>query len=158
MRGLKCGNIGKSDQDFPSHPSRVRGLKCPRSLWRGCILWVAPLAGAWIEISGRTWNFVPTKVAPLAGAWIEIKSLIDIFRRIKSHPSRVRGLKSSPLSDQSDPIHVAPLAGAWIEIKRSTTLWISRSVAPLAGAWIEMITTTGGEDYGESRTPRGCVD
>ena len=57
---------------------------------------VAPLAGAWIEISlsqfiKQTGN---APVAPLAGAWIEMKPAGTV------------------------PINacVAPLAGAWIEI------------------------------------------
>ena len=56
---------------------------------------VAPFAGAWIEII-----FVPTKhtlvtVAPFAGAWIEILCLWNFNKQSKSHPSRVRGLKST---------------------------------------------------------------
>ena len=33
---------------------------------------VAPLAGAWIEISGEMQQEKESGVAPLAGAWIEI--------------------------------------------------------------------------------------
>ena len=33
---------------------------------------VAPLAGAWIEISIIAWQVWETIVAPLAGAWIEM--------------------------------------------------------------------------------------
>ena len=56
---------------------------------------VAPLAGAWIEISYAplVWS-VQCPVAPLAGAWIEIQ-MVSHF--IHAHI-------------------VAPLAGAWIEI------------------------------------------
>ena len=54
---------------------------------------VAPLAGAWIEI-----NFRPRKrrkyvVAPLAGAWIEMPASQAITRASMSRPSRARGLK-----------------------------------------------------------------
>ena len=56
--------------------------------------WVAPLAGAWIEIGWRNNNLSVYRVAPLAGAWIEIFQL-------------------PVLSGQK---RVAPLAGAWIEI------------------------------------------
>ena len=55
-----------------SHPSRVRGLK----------------------YTPRSSHGQATKVAPLAGAWIEISNggkSTDPFAR--SHPSRVRGLK-----------------------------------------------------------------
>ena len=103
---------------FSSHPSRVRGLKWLNqdAVWR--IFFVAPFTGAWIEISctpveshGRM------LVAPFTGAWIEIigpswqvpayccRTLhgcvdwnlqgIDRVKHIsRSHPSRVRGLKS----------------------------------------------------------------
>ena len=55
---------------------------------------VAPLAGAWIEISLEDAKEKVEKVAPLAGAWIEI-SLEDAKEKVEK---------------------VAPLAGAWIEI------------------------------------------
>ena len=54
---------------------------------------VAPLAGAWIEITGTTTIHASLLVAPLAGAWIEIdicKHYVYIF---VSLPSRERGLK-----------------------------------------------------------------
>ena len=36
---------------------------------------VAPLAGAWIEISEQIVDLNEYSVAPLAGAWIEIKGI-----------------------------------------------------------------------------------
>ena len=122
---------------------------------------VAPLAGAWIEISGSCSSPSLAAVAPLAGAWIEILCMGEPWFATK----------------------VAPLAGAWIEIRRSgverdggseslprgsvdcnqgyvTELektskslpsrerglksiqmlpcWVNHLVAPLAGAWIEL--------------------
>ena len=61
----------------------------------GNMIDVAPLVGAWIEISKYT-SIKGSKspVAPLVGAWIEIK-----------------------LSKMPPPVPVvAPLVGAWIEI------------------------------------------
>ena len=55
---------------------------------------VAPLAGAWIEITTILTGLLITIVAPLAGAWIEI---LDDW-------------------EGRDIEYVAPLAGAWIEI------------------------------------------
>ena len=55
---------------------------------------VAPLVGAWIEISTVTGDVVGTIVAPLVGAWIEI-----------FHSATPAGWD-----------FVAPLVGAWIEI------------------------------------------
>ena len=56
---------------------------------------VAPFTGAWIEI---TQNPGPrpfwSGVAPFTGAWIEISlHPAHLTGHIKSHPSRVRGLK-----------------------------------------------------------------
>ena len=77
-----------------SLPSRERGLK----FYKVCKILpgdvVAPLAGAWIEISVNIKVHEGDAVAPLAGAWIEISL------------SRL----------QSNFHQVAPLAGAWIEI------------------------------------------
>ena len=81
---------------------------------------VAPLVGAWIEISAICHCITPFSVAPLVGAWIEI---------LNSQPHAL-----SP--------YVAPLVGAWIEIcyhRRYTTS--DYFVAPLVGAWIEIIVT-----------------
>ena len=56
---------------------------------------VAPLVGAWIEISHDHWQGKAYKVAPLVGAWIEILE------------AAVRCCV----------VTVAPLVGAWIEIQ-----------------------------------------
>ena len=56
--------------------------------------YVAPLAGAWIEILLDSNGRLVESVAPLAGAWIEIYDVPHKY--------------SKDL--------VAPLAGAWIEI------------------------------------------
>ena len=57
---------------YQSLPSWERGLKsiaiCLILLW----YIVAPLVGAWIEISLVNIMFFYTSVAPLVGAWIEI--------------------------------------------------------------------------------------
>ena len=58
---------------------------------------VAPLAGAWIEMSEIPSGTVVATVAPLAGAWIEMNPAASV------RTSQV----------------VAPLAGAWIEIRAS---------------------------------------
>ena len=83
----------------------------------------------------------PKYVAPLAGAWIEILERAMFNWSLKSLPSRERGLKFSIAIISYFCGKVAPLAGAWIEIPifriRSTTI----RVAPLAGAWIEIVFT-----------------
>ena len=55
---------------------------------------VAPLAGAWIEMSFIGRRCRSGIVAPLAGAWIEIRETIMYYVQVG----------------------VAPLAGAWIEM------------------------------------------
>ena len=55
-----------------SLPSRERGLKFKNLLKGGKRGGVAPLAGAWIEISWPVQLSCGYPVAPLAGAWIEI--------------------------------------------------------------------------------------
>ena len=77
-------------------------------------------------------------VAPLAGAWIEIsKGIVDEVRS-ESLPSRERGLKFYPAVPDGFDYFVAPLAGAWIEISLVLTKPQILLVAPLAGAWIEI--------------------
>ena len=56
---------------------------------------VAPFAGAWIEIYNSYFQILRLSVAPFAGAWIEIGRKRDAGKAAWSHPSRVRGLKSS---------------------------------------------------------------
>ena len=54
---------------------------------------VAPLAGAWIEMIVAWLKLYKIKVAPLAGAWIEIKSERLQKEGKMSLPLRERGLK-----------------------------------------------------------------
>ena len=57
-------------------------------------------------------------VAPFTGAWIEIYREDDNGdASVKSHPSRVRGLKYITISRPTGFQMVAPFTGAWIEIK-----------------------------------------
>ena len=70
-----------------------------------------------------------------------MKFAIQQFRRkwMRSHPSRVRGLKSKQIKSPYQHLDVAPFAGAWIEITETgyQKTYISK-VAPFAGAWIEI--------------------
>ena len=54
---------------------------------------VAPLVGAWIEITACWMNYHNALVAPLVGAWIEIVELAMLLYNIMSLPSWERGLK-----------------------------------------------------------------
>ena len=85
-----------------SHPSRVRGLKYQHQRGAKNRRRVAPLAGAWIEITFARRHPHTHPVAPLAGAWIEIV-VVDFITAF---------------------FLVAPLAGAWIEICLSSEFGI----------------------------------
>ena len=79
---------------------------------------VAPLVGAWIEISYIIISPLGALVAPLVGAWIEIKdTLLSPFIDMLSLPSWERGLKFDSTSAAPYIAAVAPLVGAWIEIQ-----------------------------------------
>ena len=82
---------------------------------------VAPLVGAWIEISNSHQRICPTAVAPLVGAWIEIGNTTTIASGIGSLPSWERGLKYLMLDCGLRRQEVAPLVGAWIEIFLSSS-------------------------------------
>ena len=119
-------------------------------------------------------------VAPLVGAWIEISESIDLTRsRYWSLPSWERGLKFPIKWDIFVDIPVAPLVGAWIEIIAKLYKYVPIFVAPLVGAWIEICNGTPGYPYVKSlpswerglksvskclqrskacRSPRGSVD
>ena len=78
-----------------SHPTRVRGLKL-RFAFSKLILCVAPYTGAWIEMSNLSDITFNVNVAPYTGAWIEMSTYIPACTSSPmSHPTRVRGLKSS---------------------------------------------------------------
>ena len=103
--------------------------------------YVAPLAGAWVEIA-RTpfFSSCMARVAPLAGAWVEIAMYADCMAfPLESLPSRGRGLKSQNLFYRMVMYCVAPLAGAWVEISPQSSFWPQSQVAPPAGAWVEIM-------------------
>ena len=54
---------------------------------------VAPLVGAWIEMSAMSADGTTETVAPLVGAWIEISMMSDVINADVSLPSWERGLK-----------------------------------------------------------------
>ena len=97
-------------------------------------------------------------VAPHAGAWIETPVVCAKIARLKSHPTRVRGLKQEIGDEYPGEGVVAPHAGAWIETTSSPTPGALLLVAPHAGAWIETPLNAAVPSWAPSRTPRGCVD
>ena len=80
--------------------------------------YVAPFAGAWIEMSLRVTLRAASMVAPFAGAWIEISNEeVRRWRQDMSLPSRERGLKCDDRHNGCIISTVAPFTGAWIEIR-----------------------------------------
>ena len=69
-----------------------------------------------------------------------LKSTIDTKKveETVSHPTRVRGLKSRSQGIVFVPAFVAPYTGAWIEIPRTSQSNQFALVAPYTGAWIEI--------------------
>ena len=93
-RGLKSKDYNYTNELMSSLLSWERGLKYYAYV---AVKWtkvVAPLVGAWIEISSLAFFIALEIVAPLVGAWIEIRKN----------------------SRQQLHLTVAPLVGAWIEI------------------------------------------
>ena len=93
-RGLKLDyseNVSASDLSLRS---RERGLKSFSVYINVCYPFVAPFAGAWIEIFTAIILLRRIQVAPFAGAWIEIGFRARHRGKIASLPSRERGLKS----------------------------------------------------------------
>ena len=58
--------------------------------------------------------------------------------QLKSHLTRVRGLKYSLDISHPDTANVAPYTGAWIEILSKPSSSLLFLVAPYTGAWIEI--------------------
>ena len=87
-----------------SHPSWVRGLKFDDDDVTIPECRVAPFMGAWIEMAGCAGGCHYAWVAPFMGAWIEmIRSSMKTGTGKRSHPSRVRGLKSVAIDQISYP-------------------------------------------------------
>ena len=97
-------------------------------------------------------------VAPFAGAWIEISDLIIAPVKVGSLPSRERGLKLYVQREYTGLEDVAPFAGAWIEIYEGTEIELEVNVAPFAGAWIEISQPLHCQSGRVCRSLRGSVD
>ena len=67
---------------------------------------------------------------------------MNFWLKLRSLPSRERGLKRKICRVCGKILSVAPFAGAWIETKLNEEYGINVSVAPFAGAWIETFIET----------------
>ena len=100
---------------------------------------VAPLAGAWIEITNPAATSRRLTSLPLQERGLKLYDhLLPNQKRLKSLPSRECGLKSDRSPYRPPHPKVAPFAGAWIEIFVISTTSTARLVVPFAGAWIEI--------------------
>ena len=140
-----------------SHPTRVCGLK-REAIAQLCCLGVTPYTGVWIETlyqhlfwspltvtpytgvwietfnAGFKWLF--NLVTPYTGVWIETTGLEDWEIRIKSHPTRVCGLKLLRFKlfyrcHRSHPTRVCGL-----KLMRNLKKFLIK-VTPYTGVWIE---------------------
>ncbi len=99
-----------------SLPTRERGLKFLLRFFDFRAGYVAPYAGAWIEIVCSNLLCLLPRVAPYAGAWIEIRKKKCLPWEYRSLPTRERGLKYPHRLSAIYNLRVAPYAGAWIEM------------------------------------------
>ena len=115
-RGLKCLNLRRCYCRILSLPSRERGLKCFCVNVVAEIRYVAPLAGAWIEIRTNSTKNSKSPSLPSRERGLKLNDIISLILQFSSLPSRERGLKCRFLLTSHKSLWVAPLAGAWIEI------------------------------------------
>ena len=101
---------------------------------------------------------LPARSHPTRVRGLKSKVMIIIIKPFRSHPTRVRGLKYLTAGFKIAKRDVAPYAGAWIEIKKPSVTTDVSSVAPYAGAWIEMGRNILSKTADAGRTLRGCVD
>ena len=108
-----------------------------------CKIAVAPLVGAWIEISVSSPQRAMGSVAPLVGAWIEIAPNMDSAMLLTSLPLWERGLKFVALPRSERVMEKSlPLWERGLKSKCKFKLIAKPGVAPLVGAWIEIIKLT----------------
>ena len=135
-RGLKYAKHNHHFVDNLSLPSRERGLKLqvPLPLLPGCF------------------------VAPLAGAWIEILEWVTKQNTLSSLLSRERGLKYSMNNSAAIRTLSLPSRERGLKLTISFQITLINLVAPLAGAWIEIFKLNPSCAASSSRSPRGSVD
>ena len=78
------------------------------------------------------------RVAPLAGAWIEISGLKKAWKEAKSLPSRERGLKYCDDITNGEQTVSLPSRERGLKSCDKFCVAVIPAVAPLAGAWIEI--------------------
>ena len=113
---MKCRSAAPSTGCAGSLPSRERGLKLRLLAPQPC-RWVAPFAGAWIEMPLSGLTIFLDKSLPSRERGLKFFASSPEPRQIRSLPSRERGLKSESYRMTALSWIVAPFAGAWIEIK-----------------------------------------
>ncbi len=116
-RGLKFIPQGVQLLLQLSLPLRERGLKFPSFLPRPFVRYVAPPAGARIEITNNLESIWYSSVAPPRERGLKSKGALRLPEGHKVAPSQwERGLKFSIRHNMQCCIYVAPPVGAWIEI------------------------------------------
>ena len=145
------------------------------------VVYVAPFAGAWIEIQTTADSYRAMFVAPFAGAWIEIIKCTQNESTFLSLPSRERGLKFSavvlsffwapcrslrgsvdwnlPVIGHIDSNHPGRSLRGSVDWNPNHYKRVNRDkVAPFAGAWIEIQADLRAFHSSSCRSLRGSVD
>ena len=79
--------------------------------------YVAPFAGAWIEMDcARKARSEALKSLPSRERGLKYVDFPEVYAHTESLPSRERGLKYNLIYALYDDVAVAPFAGAWIEM------------------------------------------
>ena len=76
-----------------SLPSRERGLKFVKVIFRSLIAVSLPSRERGLKSRPYLYQLRYSRVAPFAGAWIEINPFDKVIKPKRSLPSRERGLK-----------------------------------------------------------------
>ena len=133
----KAENTGNYiDISFSNKRNNVFLLLLYKSYYLNLVTFaVAPLAGAWVEISEISLESATSSVAPLAGAWVEI-----------GHTAK-RNINNV----------VAPLAGAWVEISSSRYSRMNSSSLPSRERGLKFCIKIDTCFQMSCRSPRGSV-
>ena len=95
-----------------------------------------------MKLDGKKLSDKELYVAPFAGAWIEILDGKELSDKELSLPSRERGLKSTARTTKIFRIGSLPSRERGLKSPFIVRPVSSVQVAPFAGAWIEMIPGT----------------
>ena len=101
-------------------------------------LLVAPLAGAWIEISAFRGSRLSIASLPSRERGLKLDNKFKVGAAKESLPSRERGLKSHDRENRKRDLQSLPSRERGLKYGYGQKRNVRGAVAPLAGAWIEI--------------------